>query len=130
VNWREVVSGTRTVRVRQRPGPGNSMGKVKFNFPNGEGIFLHDTPSKHLFAKASRDLSNGCIRLEDAFRLGEWLMKGPAVAPSSEPEIHVALPEPVRVYVTYLTAQPTAADAEGHTQLSYVKDIYSIDPSA
>ncbi|HEX9806457.1 MAG TPA: L,D-transpeptidase family protein [Alteraurantiacibacter sp.] len=130
VNWNEVVSGKRTVRVRQRPGPGNSMGKVKFNFPNGEGIFLHDTPSKHLFAKASRDLSNGCIRLEDAFRLGEWLMKGPAVAPSKEPETHVALPEPVRVYVTYLTAQPSAADAEGHTQLSYVKDIYSIDPAA
>lgn len=130
VNWRDVISGTRTVRVRQRPGPGNSMGKVKFNFPNGEGIFLHDTPSKHLFAKASRDLSNGCIRLEDAFRLGEWLMKGPAVAPSNEPEQHVALPEPVRVYVTYLTAQPGTPDQEGRTQLSYVKDIYSIDPSA
>lgn len=130
VNWNDVVSGKRSVRVRQQPGPGNSMGKLKFNFPNGEGIFLHDTPSKHLFAKESRDLSNGCIRLEDAFRLGQWLMKGPVVAPSSEPELHVALPEPVRVYVTYLTAQTTSASDQDALRLSYTKDIYSIDPAA
>lgn len=130
VNWQDVVSGKKTVRVRQQPGPGNSMGKVKFNFPNGEGIFLHDTPSKHLFAKESRDLSNGCIRLEDAFRLGQWLMKAPAVAPSSKAELHVPLPEPVRVYVTYLTAQPVTSSDQDTLQLSYTKDIYSIDPAA
>lgn len=125
VNWDDVIAGRKLVRIRQQPGPGNSMGDIKFTFPNGEGIFLHDTPSKQLFAKSSRDLSNGCIRLEDAFRLGRWLLKGPAVAPSDEAEILVPLTEPVRVYVTYLTAHPDDTD----TQLVYVKDIYAQDPA-
>ena len=52
----------------------NSMGKLKFNFANPEGIYLHDTPNKVLFAQSNRALSNGCIRLEDAKRLCLWLM--------------------------------------------------------
>ena len=50
------------------------MGKYIFSFPNGQDIYLHDTPSKALFDKADRNLSNGCVRLEDASRFGRWLL--------------------------------------------------------
>src|SRR3546814_7299546 len=72
------------------------MGRAKFLFPNDEGIYLHDTPDKDLMAKRDRHLSNGCIRLEDARRLGKWLLGRPIKAASKEPEQVVALPVGVR----------------------------------
>ncbi|WP_458390129.1 L,D-transpeptidase family protein [Sphingomonas sp. F9_3S_D5_B_2] len=121
VDWKAVAQGKATIRVRQLPGPANSMGEVKFAFPNKSGIYLHDSPEKELFAKSQRDLSNGCIRLEDANRLGRWLMgREPSVA-SDEPEQRVFLPKPVPVFVTYLTAH-----ADGG-QLTLVDDIYGRD---
>ena len=122
VDWRAVAAGREVVKVRQLPGPGNSMGQVKFSFPNSEDIFLHDTPKKELFASADRDVSNGCIRLEDAQRLGRWLLGRDAVASSSNPEQHVLLPKPVPVYVTYLTA---GVDDGG--RLTFLEDSYSLD---
>ena len=122
VDWRAVAAGREVVKVRQLPGPGNSMGQVKFSFPNSEDIFLHDTPKKELFASADRDVSNGCIRLEDAQRLGRWLLGRDAVAISSGPEQHVLLPKPVPVYVTYLTA---GIDDGG--RLTHLGDSYSLD---
>ena len=74
---RRLESGRRwhtTVAMRQLPGPANSMGQMKFAFANESGVYLHDSPEKDLFAKDQRDLSNGCIRLEDASRLGRWLL--------------------------------------------------------
>ncbi len=121
VDWKAVAAGTQMVRVRQLPGPANSMGQVKFGFPNTNDIFLHDTPNKDLFVQASRDLSNGCIRLEDAARLGRWLLGRDLAANSDAPEQHVLLPTPVPVFVTYLTAQ--ASDG----QLTFVKDVYGQD---
>jgi murein L,D-transpeptidase YcbB/YkuD len=126
VDWKAVAAGRQTVRVRQNPGPGNSMGQIKFGFANDDGIFLHDTPNKDLFAGDGRNLSNGCIRLEDAQRLGRWLTGGDLATASSEPEQHLALPHPTPVFVTYLTAH--AEDG----QLSLVDDVYGRDlqPSA
>jgi murein L,D-transpeptidase YcbB/YkuD len=121
VDWKAVAAGTQTVRVRQLPGPANSMGRVKFGFPNANDIFLHDTPNKDLFVAASRDLSNGCIRLEDAPRLGRWLLGRDLASGSDAPEQHVLLPTPVPVFVTYLTAQGS------NGQLSFVKDVYGRD---
>ncbi|HEX6660358.1 MAG TPA: L,D-transpeptidase family protein [Sphingomicrobium sp.] len=121
VDWKAVAAGTATVRVRQLPGPGNSMGHLKFGFANNSGIFLHDTPKKELFAADSRDLSNGCIRLEDAERLGRWLLGREPSTTSSDPEQHVLLPNPVPVYVTYLTAR--ADDG----QLTLLSDVYGRD---
>ena len=108
VDWKAVAAGTEKVKIRQLPGPGNSMGQVKFGFPNGYGIFLHDTPKKELFASDERAVSNGCVRLEDAPRLARWLLgRDPSmIVASSAPEQHVALPRAVPIYITYLDQQP------------------------
>ena len=66
VDWHAVADGSFQVRVRELPGPANSMGHVKFGFPNAYDIYLHDTPMKDLFAQDDRTVSHGCIRLEDA----------------------------------------------------------------
>ena len=121
VNWHAVAAGKDLVRVRQLPGPANSMGQIKIGFPNSDDIYLHDTPNKDLFAQDDRNLSHGCIRLEDAERLGRWLLGREPQAASAEPEQHVLLPTPVPIYVTYLTAH--AQDG----QLSFVDDIYRRD---
>jgi murein L,D-transpeptidase YcbB/YkuD len=122
VDWHAVAAGTQTVQVRQLPGPLNSMGQIKIGFPNDQDIYLHDTPNKAVFAQDDRNLSHGCIRLEDAERLGRWLMgRDPQSAASSEPERHSLLPSPVPIYVTYLTAQVNGG------QLSFVDDIYGRD---
>ena len=121
VNWRAVANGSATVQVRQLPGPANSMGRIKFPFPNSEDIYLHDTPNKNLFASDDRTLSHGCIRLEDAERLGQWLMGRDPQSATREAEQNVLLPSPVPIYVTYLTAQVS------NGQLSYVDDIYGRD---
>lgn len=122
VDWKAVAAGKVKIRVRQKPSEENFMGDLKFPFPNPEDIFLHDTPNKSLFAKSSRDLSNGCVRLEDAKRFGRWLMGREPVAPGTDAETHVQFPSGVPIYLTYLTAQP-----EGGT-LNFMADIYGWDP--
>lgn len=122
VDWAAAAAGTKTIRVRQLPGKLNSMGKMKFNFRNSEDIYLHDTPQKEYFLKPVRTLSNGCIRLEDAKRLGRWLMQAEPVPPTPDPELHVKLPQGVPVYVTYLTVQPDAAG-----KLTSYDDYYGWD---
>ena len=125
VDWKAVAAGRKQVRIRQKPGPDNFMAKFKIPFPNNDNIYLHDTPTKSLFAKAQRDLSNGCIRLEDAARFARWLMGGhDPVASSSDPELHVQLKQGVPIYVTYLTAQP------GDGKVTYTADFYGWDRSA
>ena len=108
VDWKAVAAGRATVKVRQLPGPGNSMGQVKFGFPNSHSIFLHDTPKKELFASDERAVSNGCVRLEDAPKLARWLLgRDPETVAAGIPEQHVALPRAVPIYITYLDRQPT-----------------------
>jgi len=121
VDWRAVAAGRASVQVRQLPGPLNSMGRIKIPFPNPADIYLHDTPNKDLFAQDDRTLSHGCIRLQDAERLGRWLLGRDPQAASRDPEQNVLLPAPVPIYVTYLTAH-----VEGG-QLSLVDDIYRRD---
>lgn len=101
VDWKAVAAGTAKVLVRQRPGPANSLGHFKFDLPNGDGIYLHDTPKKELFAQDQRNLSHGCVRVEDAERLARWLLgKDPPV--TSVPEENVLLPKPVPITISYL----------------------------
>jgi murein L,D-transpeptidase YcbB/YkuD len=125
VDWHAVRSGDLKVRVRQLPGPANSMGQLKIGFPNAYDIYLHDTPVKEVFASSDRDISHGCIRLEDAERLGRWLLgRDPQSASNDDPEQHVLLPTPTPIYVTYLTAQVKDG------QLSFADDIYGRDAGA
>jgi murein L,D-transpeptidase YcbB/YkuD len=121
VDWHAVAAGSQMVRVRQLPGPANSMGRLKFGFPNPDDIYLHDTPTKALFASDDRDLSHGCVRLEDAERLGRWLLGRDPRPSSTTPEQQELLPTPVPIYVTYLTAQANGG------QLTFVDDIYGRD---
>ena len=123
VDWKAVAAGRETVEVRQLPGPANSMGEVKFGFANKYDIYLHDTPNKGVFAADDRDISHGCIRLEDAAQLERWLL-GREAAASDVPEQHVPLPTPVPIYITYLTAHSDGG------QLSFVDDIYGRDRAA
>jgi murein L,D-transpeptidase YcbB/YkuD len=109
IDWRSVAAGTQKLRMRQLPGPGNMMGEVKFMLPNTLGIYLHDTPDKAVFGRSPRTLSSGCVRLEDAARLGQWLAGG-GEAPASEiRDERVDLPAPVPVYIIYLTVMPGAS---------------------
>jgi murein L,D-transpeptidase YcbB/YkuD len=106
IDWRAVAAGRERIRVRQKPGAANSMGNLKFSFPNSEGIYLHDTPNKELFEKDVRALSAGCVRLEDAERLAGWLLRRQPWGPAGVPEAHVPLPEGVPIYLTHLTVRP------------------------
>jgi murein L,D-transpeptidase YcbB/YkuD len=121
IDWKAVASGEKQIRVRQLPGPLNSMGQMKFPFPSGQDIYLHDTPTREYFAKSMRALSNGCVRLEAAPRLAKWLLGRDPTPPSADPEIRVQLPQGVPVYLTYLTAKPTP------TGIAYLPDIYGWD---
>ena len=121
VDWKAVAAGRATVKVRQKPGSGNSMGDMKFHFANSDNVYLHDTPQKELFGKAERTLSNGCIRLEDAPKLARWLMGGDPRLTSKTPEQHVQLAQGVPIFVTYLTAQPDGGS------LAFRKDVYGYD---
>ncbi|WP_230383853.1 L,D-transpeptidase family protein [Pedobacter endophyticus] len=95
--------------VRQRPGPRNALGRVKFIFPNKYSIYLHDTPSRQLFHKTVRAFSHGCIRVEDPFAFASnllspqkaWTSQRIKDAMSSNSEQWVTLDKPTPVYITY-----------------------------
>ncbi|HLL30749.1 MAG TPA: L,D-transpeptidase family protein [Allosphingosinicella sp.] len=123
VDWKAVASGKTSLRMRQRPGGANVMGAMKFMLPNRLGIYLHDYPDKSLFARSDRRISSGCVRLEDAPRLARFLFGGPEPRPAgSAPEQRVDLPQPVPVYITYLTALPDPARG-----LALQRDVYARD---
>jgi murein L,D-transpeptidase YcbB/YkuD len=119
--------------IRQKPGPQNSLGQVKFVFPNEHGIYFHDTPAKGLFQYPKRTFSHGCIRLADPAKLAEYLLKSSPgwnadkikKAMNSGKEQSVKLPKPVAVAIVYYTAW---VDDTGLLQLR--QDIYSLDRSA
>jgi murein L,D-transpeptidase YcbB/YkuD len=121
VDWKAVAAGRKEVRLRQLPGPANSMGDMKFMFPNAQGIYLHDTPQDELFGEAARLFSGGCVRLEAAHRLASWLYGKPLKAKGAAPEQKVQMAKPVPVYLTYLTAVPSG------NQLAVYEDIYRKD---
>ena len=102
VDWQAVADGRAVAYVRQRPGPANSMGQMKFSMASGGEIFLHDTPRKELFAQDDRSLSAGCVRLEDAPRLARWLLGGEAPLAASVPEKQLPLPRQVPITIAYL----------------------------
>lgn len=107
IDWQAVRDGKLTLRVRRGPGPGNSMGDIKFMMPNKLGIYLHDSPDKMLFRNPDRWLSNGCVRVEDAHRLAAWLFGAMPSGHDPDVEERVPLAEPVPVFITYITVAAT-----------------------
>ena len=121
IDWKGVVAGKVDVLIRQKPGPQNFMGRMKFMFPNQFGVYLHDNPRRELFLKSARYFSGGCVRLEDAARLGRWLFGRDLDWQVAGPEEPVPLAQPVPVYITYLTAMPDGAS------IAYYDDVYGRD---
>jgi murein L,D-transpeptidase YcbB/YkuD len=116
-------------RVFQEPGPSNPLGQVKFEFPNAYAVFLHDTPKKHLFARARRDFSHGCIRVEDAKKLAQTLLaddEHPASGKFDDlfkgrrPK-HLKLNEPVPIVVEYVPV----SSSDG-SRVIFCNDVYGI----
>jgi murein L,D-transpeptidase YcbB/YkuD len=105
VDWAKVASGETTVKIRQRPGPANSMGQIKFNLADANGFFLHDTPNKEPFTKADRNISNGCVRLEDAPRFARWLLGNDPPLASAPPEKNVVIPGAMPITIAYLDSR-------------------------
>jgi murein L,D-transpeptidase YcbB/YkuD len=116
--------------VRQRPGNINSLGLVKFLFPNSYNIYLHDTPSKYLFGESSRDFSHGCIRIKEPVKLAEFLLKDRpewnaasiSRAMHSGKEKFVTLKNKVPVFIAYFTAF-----IDRNNEINFRKDIYDRD---
>ena len=116
--------------VRQKPGAGNALGKVKFLFPNSFNIYFHDTPAKSLFEKDKRAYSHGCIRLKEPEKFAnyvlrnqpEWTPEKISEAMNSENEKYVKVKDPIPVVITYYTAW---VDENG--RLNFREDIYGHD---
>ena len=116
--------------VRQKPGPGNSLGQVKFLFPNSYNIYLHDTPAKDLFGESKRAFSHGCVRLGEPRKLAEWILRNEAnwtsekikTAMNSTRERFVAVREDIPVFIGYFTSW---VDRNG--KLNFREDIYGHD---
>jgi L,D-transpeptidase YcbB len=117
------------LRIRQRPGPRNALGKVKFVFPNEQNIYLHYTPSIELFARDRRDFSHGCIRVEEPLALAEFVMQGMPDWPRERivaamdrgESTTVRVASPVRVLIAYGTALVTQG------AIHFLQDIYGQD---
>jgi murein L,D-transpeptidase YcbB/YkuD len=122
IDWQAVVDGRQDVRLRRLPSPANSMGMMKFMLPNYFGIYLHDSPEKEHFTKNELWISNGCVRVEDYKRFASWLFGG-YVPKGNNPKVEeeVNLPDPVPVYMTYLTVQPTPSGVQ------FLEDHYGRD---
>ena len=116
--------------IRQKPGRGNALGRVKFIFPNSYNIYFHDTPAKSLFESQSRAFSHGCIRLQKPSELAEFLLRDDPAwtkkriddAMSRKSELWVTLREPIPVYIAYFTSW---VDETGN--LNFRDDIYGHD---
>jgi murein L,D-transpeptidase YcbB/YkuD len=126
----EVVTDGGQQRYRQRPGADNALGQVKFMFPNQFDIYLHDTPADHLFAKAERDFSHGCIRLEKPLDLADYLLKDdPKWTPeairaaiATGEQKTVSIPRPLPVHILYFTAW-----VEEDGTVEFRPDVYGAD---
>jgi murein L,D-transpeptidase YcbB/YkuD len=124
-NLETYTEGGKT-RLRQKPGEENSLGLVKFLFPNAYNIYFHDTPEKQLFAKDVRDFSHGCIRLEKPEALAQWVLGWPADSVKRSMEQgkdnqEVKLATPLPVYIAYFTTYLKDG------QLYFGNDLYGRD---
>ncbi|MEX2270994.1 MAG: L,D-transpeptidase family protein [Vicinamibacterales bacterium] len=127
VDW----SNPSSYRFRQRPGTSNSLGLVKFMFPNQHNVYLHDTPADALFKKHMRALSHGCVRVEEPTKLARYLLREQPewdadridAAMHAGRENHVKMKKPIPVYLLYFTARASHENNAVH----FRHDIYGYD---
>ena len=120
-----------TLRVRQRPGPKNSLGLVKFVFPNDANVYMHGTPAPQLFSRPRRDFSHGCVRVEDPVALAEWALKDQPEwtrdrileAMNGDRSRRVNVTRPIQVILFYITAVVMPEDGT----IRFAEDIYGHD---
>lgn len=132
MNWSDYLSGETKFpyRLMQPPGPKNALGKIKFKFPNRFSVYLHDTPTKHLFKKKKRAFSHGCVRLSQPFSLLESLANNEPLITSTEVNAVLSskkkkeldLTRDIPIHLVYLTAW-----VDANNQLIYGDDIYQYD---
>ena len=125
INW--AAYGSRPpFGVQQPPGKGNALGELKFLFPNGHDIYMHDTPTKNLFAESTRTFSHGCIRVENPREFAEvvlgWDRDKVDRETDSRKSQSVVLKQKLPVHITYFTAWPDSAG-----KMSYFNDVYERD---
>jgi murein L,D-transpeptidase YcbB/YkuD len=128
--WSVDWSRPGNVQFRQRPGPRNALGGVKFLFPNQFDVYLHDTPADALFSRVERDYSHGCVRLEKPFEMAQWVLQDrPEWTPekikaamSAGREQHIALKQRIPVYIVYQTVW---VDDDGTVE--FRDDVYGHD---
>jgi L,D-transpeptidase YcbB len=131
VDWYRVNSNHFPYRLRQDPGPSNALGRIKFMFPNKFAVYLHDTPQRGLFKRASRDFSSGCIRIEKPVELAKYLLQNDPQWPDqkimetieSGVTTVVRIKDPIPVHLLYWTAWVTEAGT-----VHFGNDIYDRDP--
>jgi murein L,D-transpeptidase YcbB/YkuD len=131
VDWASVGAGRFPYQLRQRPGPDNALGRVKFMFPNPHNVYLHDSPAQSLFGRSVRAFSHGCIRLSKPLELAEQVLRVGGVQGWTKDRINnvvasakttvVNLREPLPVHITYLTAWADDGVA------NFRQDIYGHD---
>ncbi|GEO23368.1 peptidoglycan-binding protein [Cyclobacterium qasimii] len=130
INWNTVTSKNFKYMIREDPGAHNSLGKVKFMFPNKHNVYIHDTPARTLFSKEERALSSGCIRIQQPFELAKLLLADQPLwtdelikkAMEANKEKSVTLTRKIPVIILYLTFW---TDSKNTDQVR--KDIYSRD---
>jgi murein L,D-transpeptidase YcbB/YkuD len=116
--------------VRQKPGPKNALGLIKFVFPNSNNIYLHSTPSQAAFEESRRDFSHGCIRVEDPRALATWVLRNNPgwtrervdAAFEAQKQEQVNLPREIPVLIAYGTA---ISKEDG--RIFFFQDIYGYD---
>lgn len=127
VDWSS-IGGRFPYSLRQEPGSGNALGRIKFLFPNGHAIYMHDTPSRSLFNRTTRSFSHGCIRLQDPMAMAGFVFNGRYTVDEIEAMIasgrtrDLILDEHIPVYVAYFTAE-VAEDGE----VRFYNDLYDRD---
>ena len=132
IDWSTVTAANLTYRFKQDPGPQNALGRIKFMFPNKFDVYLHDTPSKELFAKARRDFSSGCIRIEKPIEMAEYLLRNhpdwppekirSTLSGSDVTTQTIKLAEPVNIHLLYWTVWVGKDD-----RIHFSPDIYDRD---
>lgn len=128
VDWDKVEAGEAHVRFRQKPGPTNALGSIKFLFPNHHSVYLHDTPAQRAFLRADRAQSHGCVRVEKPHELAQVLLPSDLaervedrLEQGSQPAT-VSLKKPIPVQLVYMTAW---VEEDGRVQ--FFDDVYRMD---